>query len=78
MKNLKGSVENCGGIVEVEYPVVKRWYPHLTYALFTSETSAIVISVDEAHEHDYVGKVVEDPESENWKTAKGFKITICG
>ena len=75
-KSLKSNIVTEGDISKPQYPCVKRWYPHLTFALFSTCGSAVIIAVDPAHSHDFIGKKVDDPSDGNWIVAENFKIVI--
>lgn len=69
-------VINAGNHKDEKYPQVKQWQHYNTYALFSSENDAVIISVDEAHEPDFVGLKVEDTTSNEWVKVTGFEIVI--
>jgi hypothetical protein len=71
-------VVNKGNHQEENCPQVKQWQHYNTYALFSSETDAVIISADEAHEYDFIGLKVEDPTSNEWVKVTGFEIVIKG
>jgi len=75
---LKSEIIQQGEHVEEKYPQVKQWQHYNTYALFSSETDAVIISADEAHEHDFIGLKVEDPTDNEWVKVTGFEIVIKG
>ena len=50
-----GQVIRPGDEIKQEFPCVKRWQSYNTYALFSSETQAVIISADTAHDNDFVG-----------------------
>ena len=71
-------VVNKGNHQEENYPQVKQWQHYNTYALFSSETDAVIISADSAHVNDFVGLKVEDPTGNEWVKVTGFEIVIKG
>ena len=71
-------VVNKGNHQEENYPQVKQWHHYNTYALFSSEMDAVVISADSAHDNDFVGLKVEDPTGNEWVKVTGFEIVIKG
>ena len=67
------------GVHEVEaYPQVKQWQHYNTFALFSSESDAVIIATDKAHKNDFVGMKVLDTSSSEWVKVKSFEITIKG
>lgn len=76
--NIKSNVLEQGIHTEQKYPVVKQWQHYNTYALFSKENDAVIISADEAHEHDFVGQKVEDVYASEWVIVTGFEIVIKG
>ena len=56
----------------------KQWQHYNTYALFSSENDAVIISVDENHDNDFVGLKVLDTRADEWVKVTGFEIVIKG
>lgn len=73
-----GRVINQGKEVKTEYPCVKRWQSYNTYALFSAAHRATIIAADPVHQHDFVGKDVEDTSDPNWVRTEKFEIVISG
>ena len=71
-----GQVIRPGDEIKQEFPCVKRWQSYNTYALVSSETQAVIISADTAHDNDFVGKQVEDCNDVNWVLVDNFEIVI--
>ena len=71
-------VINAGNHQDEKYPQVKQWQHYSTYALFSSETDAVIISADPSHKNDFVGLKVEDLTSNEWVKVTGFEIVIKG
>lgn len=75
---LKSEILNTGDHQEEVYPQVKQWQHYNTYALFSSENDAIIISADENHDNDFVGLKVSDTRADEWVKVTGFEIVIKG
>lgn len=75
---LKSEIIQQGEHVEEKYPQVKQWQHYNTYALFSSENDAVIISADENHKHDFVGMKVIDTKADEWVKVKNFEIVIKG
>lgn len=73
---ISSSIVRKGTILDLKYPCVKQWQNYNTCALFSSENQAVLISVDEAHTGDFVGKIVEDCSDPNWKVINNYEIVI--
>ena len=74
---IKAEVLQKGSILDVEYPIMKRWFGSETYALFSTAHHAIIVAVSEMHsEVDFVGQQVSDPTDRNWHTVNNFRIVL--
>ena len=71
-----GQVIRPGDEIKQEFPCVTRWQSYNTYALFSSDTQAVSISADTAHDDAFVGKQVEDCNDANWVPVDNFEIVI--
>ncbi|EQA7786824.1 hypothetical protein ACX818_001418 [Acinetobacter baumannii] len=75
---MEAEIIHAGMPVKSEYPQMKRWQTHNTFALFSSPNNAMIVSADINHENDYIGKKVEDPLDPNWIQVQDFAIVIRG
>jgi len=75
---LKSEINQIGEHVNEEYPQVKQWQHYNTYALFSSENDAVIISADKNHSNDFVGMKVLDTDADEWIKVKNFEIVIKG
>lgn len=75
---ITSEVSEQGTKVEEVYPQVKQWQRYDTFALFSSAHTAVIIAAAASHENDFVGKIVDDPLSDEWQQVKDFSITIKG